>query len=69
VTRRPSTGAQHIGRGGGGNVFKPGSAEAEEAKKAQDKNDSAVADDAKDPKDPKGANVADKSKNWLLGKK
>jgi hypothetical protein len=66
VERRPSNNATHVGRGGEGNVFKPGSAEAEAAKKAQDKNDSAIADELKEPKT---SNMADKVKSSLLGKK
>jgi hypothetical protein len=66
ITRRESDAAQHVGRGGGGNVFKPGSAEPKQAKEAQEKNDSTVADGSKDGK---GANVADKVKHSLLGKK
>jgi len=73
VERRPSQGATHIGRGGTGNVFKEGTAEAKAAQKAQG---SAVADDSASedlnksknkPKEEKS--LAEKGKEWLLGKK
>lgn len=69
VTRRPSHGAQHVGRGGTGNVFKGEEAQAarDEAKKAG----SAVTDDhgpvPPKPADDKG--WAEKGKDFLFGHK
>jgi len=63
IARRASGGAAHVGRGGGGNVFKPNSDEAEAAKKAQ--NASAIADDKLEGE----KSLATKGKEWLLGKK
>jgi hypothetical protein len=62
VVRRSSQG--HVGRGGAGNVFVPGSEEAEAAKAEQDKSGSAVADER-----PKSPSWAEKGKNLLFGKK
>lgn len=46
VVRRQSNGATHAGRGGAGNVFKAGSADAEAAAAAAAGSGSAVVDDA-----------------------
>ncbi|CAK7562173.1 MAG: hypothetical protein SEPTF4163_000008 [Sporothrix epigloea] len=46
VVRRPSQGATHAGRGGAGNVFKTGSAEADAAAAASTSASSAVADES-----------------------
>ncbi|CAG9939448.1 unnamed protein product [Clonostachys rosea f. rosea IK726] len=78
VPRRPSSGAQHAGRGGAGNVFKD-KAEAERlARKAN--NDSAVAEDDTESastdlkggdkdKDKEAAAKEKSKKHWLLGGK
>jgi hypothetical protein len=63
VPRRPSTGAQHAGRGGAGNIFKS-QAEAEAARasaaeQAVDDSDSATTPSA----------VPAKGKGWFFGKK
>jgi len=55
-----------VGRGGAGNVFVPGSADAEAAKKELEKAGSAIADEA--TKD-RGPGWAEKGKNLLFGKK
>lgn len=65
VQRRPSGGATHIGRGGGGNVFKAGSEDAEKAKHAQQHDQSAVAEDGSS----KEEGLAAKGRNFLFGKK
>lgn len=75
MTRRPSHGAQHVGRGGTGNVFKGDEAEAarDEAKKAG----SAISDDSgraspkpgrASPK-PGDKGWAEKGKDFLFGHK
>ncbi|KAH8905110.1 hypothetical protein BR93DRAFT_765309 [Coniochaeta sp. PMI_546] len=68
VTRRPSHGAQHVGRGGTGNVFKGEEAQAakDEAKKAG----SAISDDAgrASPK-PDDKGWAEKGRDFLFGHK
>ncbi|CAK7270634.1 hypothetical protein SEPCBS119000_004188 [Sporothrix epigloea] len=84
VVRRPSQGATHAGRGGAGNVFKTGSAEADAAAAAAassavaDESASSSArnsnDDAKKPRSPTQRpepekNLVTKGKEWLLGKK
>lgn len=69
IPRRPSSGAQHSGRGGAGNVFKD--KETELTRKLS--NDEAITDE----EEPKSANsptatgesLAQKGKNWLFGKK
>jgi len=66
VTRRPSTGATHVGRGGTGNVFNPKDAEAAKAA-----NTSAIADDSssidKKPHAEPEKGLAAKGKESLLG--
>lgn len=68
VVRRTSQGQSLGGRGGAGNVFQAGSAdaEAEAAKKEQDKATSAIADDESTEKHQ---SWAEKGKNLLFGKK
>lgn len=69
VARRPSQGAAHAGRGGAGNVFKQGSAEAEAAAHAA-AGGSAVADDAHHGHSHEHERgLAAKGKDWLLGKR
>lgn len=71
VTRRPSEGATHVGRGGAANIAK---LTAEEKEKAR-LNDSALEDDAAPKRDDKerskSPGLAAKGKGWLqgLGKK
>ena len=68
--RRESTSNQHVGRGGAANVFKPSTEEIEQAKRDNAKWESAVGDDEslkQGEKKPKG--LADKGKDWLLGRK
>ncbi|EFX01670.1 hypothetical protein CMQ_8136 [Grosmannia clavigera kw1407] len=74
VTRRPSIGAAHVGRGGTGNVFK-----AEEVAAAED--GSAIADDKSSTHSDErkkqhqhshshsNNGLAAKGKDWLLGKR
>lgn len=64
--RRESSNSQHIGRGGGGNVFKPSKEELEKSKL----NESAIADeDVKDNKKGGLSGLADKAKEFLGGGK
>jgi hypothetical protein len=67
--RRESSNSQHIGRGGGGNIFKPSKEELEKSKL----NESAIADeDVKDNNNNKKgglSGLADKAKELLGGKK
>ncbi|KAI1845237.1 hypothetical protein JX266_008547 [Neoarthrinium moseri] len=71
VTRRPSEGATHVGRGGAANVAKLSAAEIEKAKQSG----SAVEDEPAGKKDAKegskSPSLAAKGKEWLqsLGKK
>ena len=71
--RRESTSSTHVGRGGAANIFKPTAEEIEKAKKDNAKWESAVGDDdyvknaKQGEKKPQG--LADKGKEWLLGKK
>ncbi|KAK6068169.1 hypothetical protein SCUP234_11251 [Seiridium cupressi] len=71
VTRRPSEGATHVGRGGAANVAKLSAEEREEAKKSE----SAVEDDVVTKSDgkerSKSPGLAAKGMEWLqsLGKK
>ncbi|CAM1507363.1 Fc.00g070040.m01.CDS01 [Cosmosporella sp. VM-42] len=63
VTRRSSSGAQHAGRGGAGNVFKDDEASLKLTLKTSNEN---AVDDG-----PVTTNesLATKGKNWLFGKK
>ena len=61
--RRESTNKQHVGRGGGGNVFKPSKEELETAKR--EGGDSAIADDEPQKK----GGLLDKAKELFGGKK
>lgn len=68
--RRESTSSTHVGRGGAANVFKPSTEEIEKAKRDNAKWESAVGDDEslkRGQPQPKG--LADKGKDWLLGRK
>jgi len=65
VERRDSSSAQHGGRGGAGNVYKPSASEVEAAKKAQQ--DGSAVDD--EPKKPHEKNLVEKVKDSILGKK
>lgn len=59
VPRRFSSGAQHAGRGGAGNVFKDDNAEL----KKTESREQAVVDDSSDAPAPKA------KKSWIFGKK
>lgn len=59
VPRRFSSGAQHAGRGGAGNVFKDDNAEL----KKTESREQAVVDDSSD------APAAKAKKSWIFGKK
>jgi hypothetical protein len=68
--RRESTSSTHVGRGGAANVFKPSAEEIEKAKRDNAKWESAVGDDdslKQGATKPKG--LADKGKEWLMGRK
>ncbi|KAF7559575.1 hypothetical protein G7046_g4564 [Stylonectria norvegica] len=70
VPRRSSSGAQHAGRGGAGNIFKDDEASIKLTRKAS--NEHAIDDDpAVMPKSPRteAASLAAKGKTWLFGKK
>ncbi|KAH8675691.1 hypothetical protein BX600DRAFT_507909 [Xylariales sp. PMI_506] len=71
VTRRPSEGATHFGRGGAANIAKLSPEDAEKAKKAESaiEEEPATKQEAKDG--PKNSGLAAKGKEWLasLGKK
>ncbi|KAL6868908.1 hypothetical protein ACO1O0_000231 [Amphichorda felina] len=70
VPRRPSSGTQHAGRGGAGNVFKAGEVEAETSKAANEK---AVVDDSESSKSGDGSEKEKEKekakKHWLFGGK
>jgi hypothetical protein len=66
VPRRPSSGAQHYGRGGAANVFKP--SEDELAAVKDGKFDNAV-DDSSSRKSSEFETLAAKGKAFLFGKK
>lgn len=63
VPRRASSGAQHAGRGGAGNVFKDDEVSRELARKKT--NEQAISEETS----PVGESLASKGKNWLFGKK
>ena len=68
--RRESTSNPHVGRGGAANIFKPSAEEIEQAKRDSARSESAVGDDEnlkRGEKKLKG--LADKGKDWLLGRK
>ena len=74
VPRRYSSGAQHAGRGGAGNVFKDTEDGAELVRKAS--REQAIVDDStaaarrsNSPAMPAAESLAAKGKNWLFGKK
>ena len=68
--RRESTSSTHVGRGGAANVFKPSADEIEKAKRDNAKWESAVGDDESLKHGvPKPKGLADKGKDWLLGRK
>ncbi|KAJ6445537.1 phd finger domain-containing protein [Purpureocillium lavendulum] len=74
VPRRFSSGAQHAGRGGAGNVFRDADDGADLARKAS--REQAVVDDGaaapgrnSSPVTPGADSLAAKGKNWLFGKK
>jgi len=68
--RRESTSSTHVGRGGAANVFKPSAEEIEKAKRDNAKWESAVGDDDSLKQGvPKPKGLADKGKDWLLGRK
>lgn len=70
VPRRYSSGAQHSGRGGAGNVFRENEDLAELARKGS--REQAVAEDAPDQNttsSPEPDATAAKRKNWLFGKR
>jgi hypothetical protein len=62
LPRRESSSSTHVGRGGAANVFRPSQVEIEAAKRDNTKWESAVDDE-------KVKGLADKGKEWLLGKK
>jgi len=64
--RRESTNKQHVGRGGGGNVFRPSKEEIEKAKR--EGGESAIADDEHNSAQKKGG-LLDKAKEIFGGKK
>ncbi|CAG8960067.1 hypothetical protein HYFRA_00010545 [Hymenoscyphus fraxineus] len=64
--RRQSNSSSHVGRGGAANVFKPTAEDILQARKDNVKWESAI-DDETNGKPLKG--LADKGKDWLLGKK
>ncbi|TVY26085.1 hypothetical protein LHYA1_G004284 [Lachnellula hyalina] len=65
--RRESTSSTHVGRGGAANIFKPSAEEIAKAKTDNAKWESALEDEEKDGSAPKG--LADRGKEWLMGKK
>ncbi|TVY82633.1 hypothetical protein LSUE1_G002840 [Lachnellula suecica] len=65
--RRESTSSTHVGRGGAANIFKPSADDIAKAKSDNAKWESAIGDEEKDVKKPQG--LADKGKEWLMGKK
>ena len=69
VPRRYSSGAQHSGRGGAGNIFR----ETEDSNKlARKPSQEQAIDDSADSKDtasPEPEANAAKRKNWIFGKK
>jgi hypothetical protein len=62
LPRRESSSSTHVGRGGAANIFRPSQVEIEAAKWDKPKWESAVDDE-------KVKGLADKGKEWLLGKK
>ncbi|PVH76908.1 hypothetical protein DL98DRAFT_279818 [Cadophora sp. DSE1049] len=82
--RRESGNTTHVGRGGAANVFKPSAADMENAKKDNAKWESAVGDDrsedgreglvpggagkGKNSDGEKSKGLADRGKEWLMGK-
>ncbi|KAK3394088.1 hypothetical protein B0H63DRAFT_517243 [Podospora didyma] len=69
VIRRQSHGAQHVGRGGNGNVFNANSEDAAAANKEQDKASSAIDDDGTAVQPPRSPGWAEKGRNLIFGKK
>jgi len=73
--RRPSTSSTHVGRGGAANVFRPSAEEIAKAKNDNAKWESAVGDDASvnseklEERKKREKGLADRGKDWLLGKK
>ncbi|TVY88100.1 hypothetical protein LAWI1_G005888 [Lachnellula willkommii] len=66
--RRESTSETHVGRGGAANVFKPSPEEIAKAKTGNAKWEGAV-EDEKEAKAPAPKGLADRGKEWLMGKK
>lgn len=70
VPRRESSGAQHAGRGGAGNIFKGEDISNLESKEAAVDDDSASdATGQKEKAEERLEKVPSKPKNWLFGKK
>lgn len=70
VPRRFSSGAQHAGRGGAGNVFREDEDTPELVRKAS--REQAIVDDSSDRTDGKPVSPGvetSKRRNWLFGKK
>lgn len=67
VPRRLSSGAQHAGRGGAGNVFRDGDDVAADSARAVGREQPVIDDVATDGADPDSG--ASKGRKWLLGKK
>lgn len=73
VSRRESTGATHIGRGGDGNVVKPKAdqpddGDGKELARTKSAGDAVAPQDSADTKKDKESLVS-KGKQWLMGKK
>jgi hypothetical protein len=63
VTRRPSSGAQHAGRGGAGNVFRSDEVDDELSRRRSNTSDNAISDEND------SVSHANKGKKWFFGKK